>query len=454
MSRRSLRHGVVPLFLLGCLLLGGSPQGIWRNLALQLAAIALLVWALLARSRTHPTAAGRELLGLALLWFTIVLLHLVPLPPSLWSALPGRELAVEAFLLRGEPLPWLPLSLTPAETAAALPVMAVPLAVIAAMLWLGAYRSRWCVAALMLGGMISVLVGVLQLLGGGPYLYPIANVGAPAGLFANANHQATLLLALIPFLAAMFGAEQEPDRARSREGVSRMLMAGGGLVVVLLGIALNGSLAALSLALPVLLVSVTLALPKLARAGGLLALLGAALLVGAATLQAAQGLTGGEASVTTRADIYQRTTAAIADTFPAGTGIGSFESYYRLYEDPASVDRFFVNHAHSDPLQWLLETGLPGALLLLAFLLWWLRRCLAIWRSEQRDLLALAGTIASAAILAHSLVDYPLRDAAIQAIFAFSLALMADPRSHVVRVQQGSGHRARHLSLDDVAVSG
>src|SRR4028119_1733733 len=112
MRHRSLRHSAVPLFLLGCLLLGGSPQGIWRNLALQLAAMGLLVWALLARSRTHPTAAGRTLLSLALLWFAVALLQLVPLPPALWSVLPGRGPVVEGFLLRGELLPWLPLSLT------------------------------------------------------------------------------------------------------------------------------------------------------------------------------------------------------------------------------------------------------------------------------------------------------------------------------------------------------
>lgn len=118
------------------------------------------------------------------------------------------------------------------------------------------------------------------------------------------------------------------------------------------------------------------------------------------------------------------------------------------------MNRFFVNHAHNDPLEWLLQTGLPGALLMLAFLLWWLRRCSAIWRADHRDLQALAGTIASAVILAHSPVDYPLRDAAIQAVFAFSLVLMADPRSHAAHAQRRPDPPARHLSLEDVAVSG
>ena len=51
-----------------------------------------------------------------------------------------------------------------------------------------------------------------------------------------------------------------------------------------------------------------------------------------------------------------------------------------------------------------------------------------IWRSAVADRFAQAGTIASAAIPVHSLVDYPLRTAALSAIFAGCLALMTQPR--------------------------
>uniref|UniRef100_UPI00190F560A hypothetical protein n=1 Tax=Raoultella sp. 18083 TaxID=2681462 RepID=UPI00190F560A len=79
-----LRQLVVPAFLLSCLLLGGSPQGIWRNLILQLAGLAMIAWALLENRRSHPTSAGRLLLWLCGLWFALVSLQLVPLPPQLW----------------------------------------------------------------------------------------------------------------------------------------------------------------------------------------------------------------------------------------------------------------------------------------------------------------------------------------------------------------------------------
>ncbi|GAA4017731.1 hypothetical protein GCM10022280_16290 [Sphingomonas swuensis] len=457
MIRRSLRQSLVPLFVLACLLLGGSPQGVWRNLALQLAAIAMIAWALLSSRRTVPTPGGRFLLLLSGLWFLLVLLQLVPLPPGLWSALPGRAPVAEAFTLRGQPLPWLPLSLAPAATASILPIMAVPLAILAAMLWLGAYRSRWCVFALMVGTFGSVVLGALQLTSGGPYLYPIYNTGAATGLFANANHQGSLLLVTMPFLAAIIGGEQKKRGRIGTEALSRLLISVGGLAVVLLGLALNGSTAALLLAVPVGLACFAVAVPGVWRKRRLVgAVAGLLLLAGAAGL-GIFGKAGSEStSVTTRADIYQKTAAAIGDSFPAGTGLGSFESYYRMYEDPAAVDRYFVNHAHSDPLEWVLETGLPGTLLLVAFLLWWFRRSWKIWRAEQKDLMALAGTIGSAALLAHSLVDYPLRDAALQALFALCLAFMCDPRSHAqAKSEPRRGRSARHLSLeDDVAVSG
>lgn len=449
----TLRHLTVPLFLFACLILGGSPQGIWRNLLLQLGGLALIGWALLASRRSHPTSAGRLLLWLIAMWFALVLLQLIPLPPQWWSLLPGREPAVEGYVLRGEALPWLPLSLAPAATWSILPLMAVPLGLIVAVLLLGAYRSRWAVAALVLGTCLSVLLGAVQLSQGGPYLYEQYNTGRATGLFANSNHQATLLLATLPFLGALIGFQQLEGRSRQSAALGRMVIALGAVAVIVLGIILNGSMAGLALLLPVALASLAIALPSAGKAPRLL--VGLALLLMLAAMVALVALTdaGSNAtSVATRSEIYRNTFAAISDTLPAGSGLGTFRSYYRLYESPALVDSFFINHAHSDPLEWVLETGLPGVLLLGALLLWWITRALRLWRADKPDLVALAATVASGAILAHSLVDYPLRDAAIQAVFALSLAFMAEPRSHSGsrRSHSRAGERApRHLRLDD-----
>ena len=91
MSRISLRMLVAPAYLLACLLLGGSAQMIWFNLILQLVAVVLIAWAVIdLGGGTRLSKEARQLLILAGLAVTLVLVHLVPLPPLLWSAMPGR----------------------------------------------------------------------------------------------------------------------------------------------------------------------------------------------------------------------------------------------------------------------------------------------------------------------------------------------------------------------------
>jgi O-antigen ligase len=107
-----------------------------------------------------------------------------------------------------------------------------------------------------------------------------------------------------------------------------------------------------------------------------------------------------------------------------------------------------MNHVHGDYIELALETGIPGLLVLALFLLWWARRCVLIWRAEEPDYFARAATIASAAILAHSAVDYPLRTAAISALFAMCCGLMAEPRAQTRRSERSATTRARHLSAD------
>jgi O-antigen ligase len=112
------------------------------------------------------------------------------------------------------------------------------------------------------------------------------------------------------------------------------------------------------------------------------------------------------------------------------------------------VTTTYVNHVHSDWIEIVLETGIFGLALLLAFLAWWTSRAIAIWRASEPDHFARAATIASAAVIAHSLVDYPLRTAAIAAMFAACCAMMAGRRIAPPRAAKAwpAKRPARHLS--------
>jgi O-antigen ligase len=133
-------------------------------------------------------------------------------------------------------------------------------------------------------------------------------------------------------------------------------------------------------------------------------------------------------SVQSRQEILATSFTAIRHFVPFGSGLGSFREVYQLYEDPGSIGAIYVVHAHNDYVELLLEMGVAGALLLGIFLVWWGVAVRRVWISADAGPFAKAASIASAAILAHSLVDFPLRTAAISAVLGVCVALLADRR--------------------------
>jgi hypothetical protein len=85
----------------------------------------------------------------------------------------------------------------------------------------------------------------------------------------------------------------------------------------------------------------------------------------------------------------------------------------------------------------VVEGGLPALLLVAAFLAWWAACARDQWR-DGGTLAGRAATIASAAILGHSLVDFPARMTAIAAVLALCLAIMA---------RRTAGQRVRHVTI-------
>ena len=455
------RLAVIPAYLVLCLLLGGaSAAGFWANMVLQLVAVPILFWSVIAeRSAPIPTP-GRQLLALLLLAVAVILAQLVPLPPSLWTALPGRGSVAEGFQLLGEPLPWMPISLSPYRTIASALWLLPAAAVLMGIVRLGAFRAAWLAWGIAVVTIASVAIGALQIAGGegSPwYLYAITNFGVTTGFFSNANHTATLFVCNIPFLAALYVNARAKGRSVKRASGMFVVLAGT-LTIVFVGLAANRSLAGLGLAVPVLAGSAMMILSRKRRLPAWTAALIGLLIAGcggaAFSAPVGSSLSDDEARASreTRQTSFTRTIDAAADYLPFGSGIGTFGEIYPSLEKHADVSRLYMNHVHGDYIELALETGLPGLAVVILFLLWWLRRAFAIWRGEDPDYFARAATIASAAILAHSVVDYPLRTAAISAVFAMCCALMAEPRAKVRKSRRGGEDEAkpaaRHLSAD------
>lgn len=453
-----LRTGIAPAYLMLCLVLGGaSAEGFWANLVLQVIGVSIIGWALLARRKTELPTASRQLLWIAALTVLVIVVQLIPLPPALWTKLPGRDRVVEAFQLLDLPLPWMPISLAPVNTVYSGVWLLPALALVLAIVRLGGFKAGWIAWSILITTGAAVILGALQRLGGAGSkweLYEVTNFGSANGFFANSNHMATLLLVAAPFLAALYIRATAAGRSTQRTSGLLVILAGA-LAVLVVGLVLNGSLAGVGLAVPVVALSILLIVSRNRKlpwwSAALPALLAAGAVYAVLTGPFGNNLVGEQASTYgSRQESFAITIRAAEDFFPVGSGIGTFVPIYRTYEDPARVDRYYMNHAHSDWLELSLETGLPGLLVMGLFLLWWIRRTAAIWSSPSADVFASAATIASAAILAHSVVDYPLRTAAISAVFAACCALMAEPRGRVSEKgrSERKKSRGRHLSAD------
>jgi O-antigen ligase len=428
---------VAPAYLFACLILGGSAQGIWSNMLLQLVGVAIIAWAALDRSEERVAPAARQLLLLTILALAVTAIQLVPLPHGLWASLGPRAEVAEGLRALGAQHPSEPLSLTPAAGLDTVLRIIPGLALFCAMVRLRAYRPLWLAFALIAGTLAGIALGAMQVASSSAvaspwYLYEETNPGRGVGFFANADHMATLLVMTIPFLAAMVAAARKSSMQRYSAAVA---IAAGLGIVVLVGVALNGSLAGYGLALPVMAASALIVLPPSSRLRlwvvGLAVLLVLGSVAALETTSIGSNRLGEHAasSAQSRADIFATTSRAAADFMPFGSGLGSFRSVYQLYERPDRVTTEYVVLAHNVYAELALELGVAGIVLILLFLAWWVAGVWRAWRTAEAGPFARAAAVASAAVLIHSLVDFPLRTAAIGACFGMCLALLADSRA-------------------------
>ncbi len=437
MTGSVFRSSIAPIYLLFCLVLGGSAQGVWGNAVLQLTAILIIAAFLLDRSRPAFPPKAKALTLLFFIGLVVALIEQLPLPPAIWTALPGRALVADGEVLLGVPLGWRSISLTPYESVATMLAMLPPVAMFLSILWAGGKNGSWLAAAMIVATIAGILLGLLQVSSANPpqspwYLYKVSNFGFATGFFANSNHMASLLLVTLPFVAALGVSAGEATKDR-RKRFSLLALSVGMIAVLIVGLALNGSLAGAGLLLPVglatLMMSLSLGkrLKLLAVGAGILAgILFIALLF--TPLAEKMALAGASTSISTRKEMLGRSIEAAREFGPVGSGLGSFAKVYPLFENPDSIDQTWVNHAHNDYLEIAVEWGLPGIALVAIFLLWWLSAIWSMARAPNASLYAKAGAIGSAAILLHSLVDFPLRTSAISSLFALCLALLLSSR--------------------------
>jgi hypothetical protein len=159
-------------FLLG----GGSRYDIVSLIVLRPVSAAMLAYAIFCS--TTNLSSFKTPIALLGAWMGLAVLQLVPLPPGIWTALPGREPIVASFAATGTAPGWEPLSVVPMATLNALLALILPLAVLLLFAESSSAERRRALRAIAAFAFVSALLGILQVVEGGQgplYPYSISN---------------------------------------------------------------------------------------------------------------------------------------------------------------------------------------------------------------------------------------------------------------------------------------
>ncbi|MBB1472243.1 O-antigen ligase family protein [Luteimonas sp. MC1782] len=416
---------VVALLVLS-LVAGGSSQesagGVFAARLLALPLIAWGGWLLLRQGAADAThRAG------AVQWAWLLFLAALVAIPLLQLWLPGAMAGGEGRAALGHdlqrfgaeaPAHW---SLAPAATRDAGFALMPALAVFALTLALPTQAQRRLAVVVVLMAVASLLLGIAQLgapqesaLNPYPQWQPAMN-----GFFANPNHQATLLV-----VAATLGCARlatavgrwptgRPHRAATI-AVAALVM-----LLTIVALPLTGSRAGVVLFILACGVVVAAHWPAWRGSRRGRVMLAASLALAGVGLLAALRWMQVDTVDELRAPLRAVTGEIAARFAPAGTGLGS---YVPVFEQEAPREMLmgeYINHAHNEYAQWWLTAGVPA---LVAMVLGTVALALTVrglWRlpADARGL-GVTALVALAAILAHSIVDYPLRTPAMLAVAA------------------------------------
>jgi O-antigen ligase len=441
---------VCVLALLVCVIFGGATRNFQLgDVFAEALCVPLLFFTVARVARREQSAVVVAGICVAALFLIVPLLQLIPLPPGIWTRLPGREPIAATFRMAGAPLPWLGASLAPASTRQSLFSLLPAATVFLSAAQLDRRDRRVALGAMLGVGAASVVIGMLQVAQGpdSPLRLYFADPEA-VGLFANRNHYAALLYCCVMIAATWFiaafvewwagvGAAQRRVFPLQQAISVAALAALVGLL--LLGLVLAQSRAGLVLAILAIILAFAATIPF---AGGgaiarptFVAALAITLLAGASvdyllydTIQRAK--TG--VVYEDRARIAARAKPVVAANFPIGSGFGTFPAVYAANETNATAFPSLVNRAHNEYVEWLVEGGVFGGLMIVAGAGWLAWVAGRVWLARRRsgfldNCLSRACAAAPALLLIHSGADYPLRTVAVMGVAALAVGAAVAP---------------------------
>lgn len=449
---RDYAFWVLAAFLIATFLAGGGSRGDIASLVVLRPLAALVLAYGIAGLSIPQIKRNWQPVLIMVLSGALVGLQLIPLPPSVWQELPGREIIREIDQAAGLGNLWRPLTMDPLATQNAFGALLVPAAAIVLCVRLDLEGQRRLLLLLIALVISSALVALLQGLGGVNsvlYFYDVTNSGALNGLFANRNHQALLLAMGFPLLAAWTALVPQSDDKHVRGAgrrIPRFAFAIAAAAFILPLLLVTGSRSGLVLGLlggastllfrrtqlsrnPLTGIALGRHMHSWQRLRWILGILTLALILALALFSrrdlALDRLFSTDTNREMRLLILPTVHGMIRLYGVWGIGLGSFERVFQIHEPNELLVPTYMNHVHNDWLELILTGGVFGGLLLLGALILVVISLLQLLRGRSSSSLPTAfvwlGLTLVGLCAAASITDYPLRVPSIEAVFAIAL---------------------------------
>lgn len=431
---------MIALFAVLCVAGGASKANTLGQGVVRAASLLTVAGLLLGRVRFDIREARAPFLIL-IVAALLVCVQIVPLPFSVWTKLPGRELISSVTAAVGLDGIFRPIAIVPDGALNALLSLSVPFAVLVGMSASPATRERRFLPIMIAIVCASALCGLIQLSGGiidNPFIN--STRGQAAGLFANRNHQALFLAVGVPLtLAWGYAPSQRLGwRGWAAPGIVLLLS----LMIIGTGSRAGLGLLAVGLVGGGLLIWPTIAgmaqrAPRWVLPAGVLLVLTilTALLVVSVDFGRAEAidrLLDEEVGADMRSRAFPTLMSMMMQYFPVGSGLGSFDTVFRMVEPFNVLKPTYFNHAHNDYIELLIEGGLPVIALLVSAIAWF---CAASWRAWRGSAtgethIAKTGSVVILLVLLASIADYPARTPMIMAMLAVAATWLSSSRNH------------------------
>lgn len=408
-------------------LAGGSARGDVPGQAVVRAASGILL-AIGILFGSRPSLEGARfplLLFLAIALFPLI--QLVPLPPALWQALPGRDLLENASRLALVEGTWRPMSIAPGATLNAAGSLLVPGTILVLALAIDNRERTTLVGFVLAMIAASTFIGLLQV-SGGTFNNPLINdmLGEVSGTFANRNHFA--LFVAIGCLVLPVWCFQKGGRVGWRGPASLGL-----LILFALTILATGSRAGAIMGAFAIMVGLLLARKRigdaLARYPRWVKPVSMGFIIVTITVFSVISFLKDRAYSINRtldleigSDMRSRAmetlTSIVGEHFLVGLGFGTFDNIFRAKEVDELLQISYLNHAHNDYIEIIAEGGIPALSLIVVAFCWWIILSIRVWRSGETSsaMLGRLGSAILALVFVASAVDYPVRTPMIMAL--------------------------------------